>query len=567
MDNIQSMIFPGLPYGTHEARHDLSSLLYCGASKIPLDKVMIEIASGTLGEALRPRIPLVVAIYDLLTAQIKAGITHTTIKNRIYVLRIFFSWCDQHHPVLELNSVESAFRQWVESLLHRVRVEKSIKNMTAYRHAKVIDVILKSILGLRLGVLATTRLSANTKQHKAVGSKADKQNLAETFTFGHFLMDVISYLSVDKMVGALPIVIPLRDGRTITNHCGLRDITLEESCQTASEKNKFLERRAPIEPELVFARRHSLVNLRIEAEILVFISQTGMNLSQAATLKRGEFRFQSDGADILVYRVYKGRRSGEAEFSIFKEYAPLFKRYIKWLDTLSDPNDDRLFPFVYPHKIPTKGAAPRFQAVIRRCEALDIKYFRPLALRKTRINWLLRKSRDPDLVAEMAQHTKETLIRVYEEPHHQTAAVEISKFYRLTDPGLKSVGPGMCTAKIYPAQPASTSEDRVQPDCSTPAGCLFCEFQRDVDSEDYVWSLATFQYLKMLELDKYVPPQGKHAEHPTHAVIKRIQQKLIHFADSSETRSLWVEEAANRMKEGRFHDHYAGLIHLLEVGL
>jgi hypothetical protein len=167
----------------------------------------------------------------------------------------------------------------------------------------------------------------------------------------------------------------------------------------------------------------------------------------------------------------------------------------------------------------------------------------------------------------MAQHTKETLIRVYEEPHHQAAAVEISKFYRMTDPGLTSVGPGMCIAKIHPAQPASTSEDRVQPDCSTPAGCLFCEFQRDVDSEDYVWSLATFQYLKMLELDKYVPPQGNQAEHPVHAVIERIQQKLMHFADSSANRSLWVEEAANRMKEGRFHDHYAGLIHLLEVAL
>jgi integrase len=567
MNNIHSMMFPGLPYGTHEARHDLSSLLYCGASKIPLDKVMAEIANGTLGEALQPRIPLVVAIYDVLTAQVRAGITHTTMKNRIYVLRIFFSWCDQYHPVLELNSVEAAFRQWVEFLLHRVRVEKSIKNMTAYRHAKVIDVLLKSVLGLRLGLLATTRLTANTKKHKAVGSEADKQNLEETFAFGRFLMDVISYLSVEKMVGALPIVIPLRDGRTITNHCGLQDKTPEESCQTTAEKNKFLKRRAPIEPGLVFAKRHSLVNFRIEAEILVFISQTGMNLSQAAMLKKGEFRFQSDGADVLVYRVYKGRRGGEAEFAIFKEYAPLFKSYTEWLGALSDPDDDRLFPFVYPHKIPSKGAAPRFQAVIGRCEILEIKYFRPLALRKTRINWLLRKSRDPDLVAEMAQHTKETLIRVYEEPHHQAAAVEISKFYRMTDPGLTSVGPGMCTAKIHPAQPASTSEDSVQPDCSTPAGCLFCEFQRDVDSEDYVWSLATFQYLKMLELDKYVPPQGKQAEHPVHAVIERIQQKLMHFADSSATRSQWVEEAANRMKEGRFHDHYAGLIHLLEVAL
>ena len=156
---------------------------------------------------------------------------------------------------------------------------------------------------------------------------------------------------------------------------------------------------------------------------------------------------------------------------------------------------------------------------------------------------------------------------MYEEPHHQAAAVEISKFHRMSDPALASVGPGLCTAKSHPIQPASASEDRVQPDCSTPAGCLFCEFQRDVDSEDYVWSLATFQYLKMLELDKYVPPQGKQVDHPAHAVIERIQRKLDHFAESSGTRSQWADEAANRMREGRFHEHYAGLIHLLEVSL
>ena len=565
--NNKNMLFPGLPYGTHEARHDLSSLLYCGASKIPVDKVMTEIANGQFGDALTSRAPLVVAMYDLLTAQIEAGTTHTTIKNRIYVLRIFFAWCDQYHSVLDISTVESAFRQWVEFLIHRVRIEKSLKNMTAYRHAKVIDVLLKSILGLRLGLLATTRLSSNSKKNKALGSEADKQNLEETFIFGHFLMDVISYLSVEIMIGKLPILIPLRDGRSIPNYCGLQDITLEESCQSTNEINRFLARRAPIEPKLVFQKRHSLVNFRIEAEILVFISQTGMNLSQAASLKKGNFRFQSDGADVLVYRVYKGRRGGEAEFSIFKEYAPLFKNYIEWLNALCDPDDDRLFPFVYPNKIPSKGAAPRFQAVIGRCEKLGIKYFRPLALRKTRINWLLRKSRDPDLVAEMAQHTKETLIRVYEEPHHQAAAVEISKFYRMSDPAVASVGPGLCTAKSHPPQPPDASDGRVLPDCSTPAGCLFCEFQRDVDSEDYVWSLASFQYLKMIELANYVPPQGKQVDHPAHAVIERIQLKLRHLADSSATRSLWVEEAANRMKEGRFHEHYAGLIHLLEAAL
>lgn len=518
MNKGQGLTFPQLSYGTHEARHDLSALSYLGASRLPVKKVAAKIEQGSLGESLQNRGPLIEAIHGALTAQIANGASHTTIKNRLYILRIFFAWCDVHHPLIELSSVETAFRDWIEFLLYRVRIEKSVKNMTAYRQATVMDLILKSILGLRVGILATTRLAADSKKHKALGSEADKQNLSDTFVFGHFLMDIISHLTVENMSGPIPVVIPLRDGRTITSCCGLQNKLLADSSNLASERTIFIQRRAPIAPHLVFEKRHSLVNLRIEAELLVFISQTGMNLSQAAGLKRGAFRFQSDGADVLVYRVYKGRRGGEAEFSIFKEYAPLFKVYVEWLDALSDVDDDRLFPFVYTTIIPSKGFAPRFHSVARQCKILGMKCFKPMALRKTRINWLLRKSSNPELVAEMAQHTKETLIRVYEEPHHQVAAVEISRYYRKTEHGFASVGPGMCTAKSHPPHTSTTSTAIVQPDCSTPAGCLFCEYQRDIDSEDYVWSLSTFQYLKMLELDRYVPPKNPE-DHPTHSVV------------------------------------------------
>jgi hypothetical protein len=541
--------------------------MYCGASEIPIDQVMEMIDENRFEAPDISRLPLVVALHDELSAQISRGVQGTTVKTRIYCLRTFFSWCDENHQMLTIAEVANAFRLWVEFLLHRVRIKKDLKNMSAYRPAKVIDNLLKPVLDLRVGLLSTTRLTANAKKHKALGSDADKQNLDATFQFGHFLMDVTSYLTESVMTGPLPVIIPLRGGHTLTEHCGLQNISIENCSQDTTEKNRFIQRRSPITADLVFEKRHSLVNLRIECEILIFISQTSMNLSQAANLKQGRFRYQTHGDDILVYRVYKGRRGGEAEFTIFKEYAPLFKSYLEWLATFCDPSDDRLFPFVYPHKIPTEGARPRFQSVIARCEKIGIRHFRPLALRKTRINWLLRKSRSPDLVAEMAQHTKQTLMQVYEEPHHQVAAVEISRFYRRADPSVSSTGPGLCVATVHPRPSQGVLDGQVPPDCITPAGCLFCEFQRDIDSEDYIWSLATFKYLKMLELDRFVPPQGQDIQHPVQLVIDRTQQKLSHMAESSDARALWVEEAGNRIREGRFHQNYEGLIQLMESAL
>ncbi|MBA6100596.1 MULTISPECIES: site-specific integrase [Pseudomonas] len=566
MSKILDLTFPALPYGTHEAKFDLASLLYIGASKAPADKVMKLIEAGHFGLPDAKRFPLVQALHDELSAQIVRGVQQVTVKTRIRTLRTFFSWCDQNTSQATIEQVAASYQSWVEHLIQRVRVNRDLKNMTAYRQAKTIDNLLKPCLRLTVGLLTTTRLRVSSKKNRALGTEADKQNLEELFRFGSLLMDLSNNLTVEAMTGPLPLLIKLKSGDVLTEQPGLLNIKIEDSCQATSEKNRFLERRAAIPPHLVFEKRKSLVNLRIEVEILIFISQTGMNLSQAARLKVGSFRYKTDGDDVVVYRVYKGRLGGEAEFVIFKEYVPLFKRYLEWVKILGVADDDRLFPFVYSNKIPVEGSFPTFQGIISRCRTLGIKHFRPMALRKSRINWLLRKSRSPDLVAEMAQHTKETLLHIYEEPHHQAAAVEISRFYRMTDPAVASVGPGMCIAPVHPIMSGTLLDGAYKPDCSTPAGCLFCEYQRDVDSEDYVWSLATYKYLKALELDRSVPSKETKKDHPITTLINRIDTKLNHFSKSGEPRTSWVLESENRMREGRFHRNYEGLIQLMELG-
>jgi hypothetical protein len=226
--------------------------------------------------------------------------------------------------------------------------------------------------------------------------------------------------------------------------------------------------------------------------------------------------------------------------------------------------ETRLFPFVYPHKIPRAGKAPQFRAIKERCKRLGVHHFLPTMLRSTRINWLLRRSGDPSLTAEMAQHTQQTLFRVYERPNHQLAAREISRYHRLNDPSF-SPAPGFCAGPSEkPILIADAPDNAPVPDCGNPSGCLFCFFHRDIDSEDYVWSLASYRYCKRLELDKYIP-NSKSATHPAIAVIDRITAKLQHIEFSSEIRKTWINEANNRIREGRYHPFLDGTIQLLEI--
>jgi hypothetical protein len=263
-----------------------------------------------------------------------------------------------------------------------------------------------------------------------------------------------------------------------------------------------------------------------------------------------------------VRRLYKDRRKGDVEFQIYREYREFLERYLLWRDALF-PLDDRLFPLWS-----SDGAADPirigFQAITRRCKKLGIRYFGPRILRHTRINWLLRHTKDPGVTAEMAQHAKETLISTYETPNQQLAAIEISRFHLMSDPALASPGPGVCAGN-HASPVINAPPEAPRPDCIGPAGCLFCQQQRDVDSEDHAWSLASYRHLKSLELSKYRPPRAAQGQHPAALVISRVSAKLDALRAIGPQRARWVDEALARIAEGVFHPAWDGFIRLAEI--
>ncbi|WDJ98488.1 hypothetical protein JH262_02005 [Xanthomonas campestris pv. incanae] len=560
-----------LSYGTRETPVDLRVLLYRGGAGFLTTHVAGAIERGDLGHPLPNRLPLVVKLHDGISGAIAGGQSHTTSMNSVRTLRRFFAWGDESSLDLTISSVQGDYKKWVESLLHRTRIRRDLKEFGGYSLASQVDQLLTNALGLKLGLRRQTRMKAPKDTRRILGSKADKQNLEETFAFGHALFDISRSLSVEAIRGPLPISVHLRTGQSTVQWCGLRrPETLKSlgSIDQFSNRKRVMDTRAAYEADTSLRTRFSVFNLRIDCELLIFVAQTGMNLAQAARLERSRFRFQSDGSDLIVYRVYKGRRGGEAVFRIFKAYRAHFDSYLAWLEQMLPAYEDaRLFPYAHQGSVPSKHHVSTFTSLRACCKKLGIKCFRPQAIRKTRVNWLLRRSQDANLTAEMAQHTQQTLMEVYEQPNHQLAVQEITRFHKLMDPSLEASGPGACiSAGVFPRAISGAPAFAPSPDCVSPAGCLFCDFHRDLDSLDYVWSLTSYRHLKLTELTHFHPPaQNLSLPHPAVAVIGRITEKLLQFKNKNGTRAQWVDECRDRVTEGRYHPAWDGFIQCMEL--
>ncbi|MAG64958.1 MAG: integrase [Pseudomonadales bacterium] len=564
------LTFPILEYGTSETPWDLRPLLYRGGAAAKVKKVGRQIEHGELGCLLQERIELVTRLHGHMAGDLAGGGSRFSAQNKITALRQFFAWSDSDGGSLSLETVADTFIRWTDHLIYRHRVERSFSEGALYDLTRLVATMLDRALDRQASLSKSTRIRKPRGKGKVHTAKADKQNLQKTFEFGHFLADICNSLTSEATIGPLPACIRLRTGQVLEQWSGLPSPERSAARRTRPQKPVQIgasrAARAAWDEDRTLRTRYPLVNLRIESELLMFIAQTGLNLQQAHTLRVEQFHYTShlDGYHV---RAYKKRRDGEVIFEIYASYREWFKRYLEWRSEWfpTEPGG-LLFPLV-------RGGgriieeAPQFTNLTRICREVGIPLVRPRKLRGTRINWLLRESQSPQQVAELAQHTVETLIQVYADPHPQIAMVEITRFHQQNDPSFSPPAPGRCISAI-PEPLVAMPKSAPRPDCINAAGCLFCTQHRDIESEDHVWSLGSLCHLKSLELARYRPPNsGRQAttDHPALLVINRLAAKLRFFEESSEVRRLWVEEARARLSEGDYHPAWDGFIRLAEL--
>lgn len=571
---IPDLTFPGVRYGKRESPYNMRIFLYRGGAKARKNRVNGLIDSAQLGSPIAARLPLVMKLHEILLSTIAAGGRKLSVEATLSALRLFYDYADTAQRDPTATTASELFVGWIETRQHKQRL-KQLKARTVYDSGCMVAAPLAEATGVSTRrLLRAARLRRRHVFQSALGTKADKQNLSDTFAFGQALLDITESLSVEAIRGSLPVEIRFRNGAVRLEWSGLipesRVKSLDRSLYGPAVQSRLENIRQRWMADTSHRTRYPLINLRMEAELLMFIAQTGMNLTQALELKVGKFVYQSHHDGYQIRRTYKHRMRGEVEFEIFSEYRSVFESYLVWRSVIHPTDTDGLlFPFVAaPNKsVGIQRYARRTHALMRE---IGVPFVGPRSLRKTRINWLLRRSDDPDLTAEQAQHSKETLLRVYQMPHHQRAATEATRFWQQTDPSISPPGPGLCVERS-PIPILDTPPAAPPPDCTGPAGCLFCIHQRDIDSLDHVWSLTSFRYLKSLEHARYGPEETTKARGhrddaiPPALAIARITDKLRAFEASSRTRMMWVKEAQARIDEDEFHPRWDGFIQLAEL--
>ncbi|MDG9873769.1 site-specific integrase [Pseudomonas juntendi] len=557
------LAFPTVPYGSIESPWSLEPFLYKGGAKETIRKVRSLIHSGKLGQPIGERMPLLELLHDALLAKYNAGGSRYTLRGGIAKLRQFYTWCDLSNIELTVANVCKNYSDWTETIWVRTVVEKQITYKSGADITGTVGAILEYALD-RPVVAPFSRMKRTARKRKSLSPKADKQILADTFAFGQFLLELCEALSLENISGRLPLLIEFSNGSSLEEWSGLQKPPTPENFQRMKpyRQKLMLDRREKWQNDTSWHTRHSLINLRIEAELLIFIAQTGMNLAQAHTLRMGDFRYASHNDGYQVRRAFKSRASRVVEFEIYSEYRIFFKKYVSWRNHFfSDIDDDRLFP-LRSYKYQALAVAPNFDRVREKCGIAGISYVGPRELRKTRVNWLLRKSANPSLTAEMAQHSVRTLHKDYERPNHQQALVEITLFNTKKDTALQAPGPGVCAKKNSDKFNLS-SHSLVKPDCITSAGCLFCEYQRDLPTFDHIWSLSTFHRYQTLLLAENRQPTTLNTSSHLQKIIERLKLKLDAFNHLGGEFSGWVEEARVRIDEEDYHPNWDVFIRLL----
>lgn len=534
---------------------DLSRWLIKGGAATESRWFYRDATAETWHDIINHRLPFVEALKNLFNVEITRGSSHASIYTYYHIINKFIKWIDSNDIQLSMedNTLEKIFVAYDEYNYVQAYVKKEIAPITAYKNvfdlAQHLSEILERSPHALLKYQSKTIKSYKAPRKTLISRAAEKQHLGDSRILGYYCVDISNAITIESIHGQLPINVDILkpDGsrQLIKMPSGLTGLLNHHNTVISRKTVTLCEPTSTID---MF--RGSLIRIRLLSEFMIFIYQTGMSVSQAIQIERKGFTYKLQGNNDWLVTCYKGRKKGPVKFTIYKEYRERFKNLIKFVDFFY-PENSQLFPIVYKS---TQTGSVNYGTLKTQAKQDGIPWIPPRVTRNTRANFLDRMIGDPNLSSEMSQHTREVFKQVYERPSQQRAMTALTKFWNEKPVSLINSG---CDA-----QPESTQDKPsgiISPNCINESGCLWCKSHRDINSEDYVWSLVSFRYLKIIEAAQPVK-----REIPADLVINRLSEKLDAFRERNPQSEKWVIEALTRIEEGVYHPTWKGIIQFWE---
>lgn len=534
---------------------NLRYLLYVGGAKSNLRSVDKLIDTGRLGVPQISRVQLVSIFHTFFERRFQS-FSRTSIAGEVFSLRRFYTDCDRLGINLTLNNVCDCYERFSLELWDSVLTGKcAVSATTAYELDGQVLNVIQGALELPAGVLISSFKYAELRRRGFIKAfKIDKSDLDEGFQFGADLLDVIDSFSLDSCLGELPLQLKFANGKIYEYWGNLRhpDKLRGKENRSAFNVERTHEAREKKRESGTVKSRARLIDIRIHAEFALFVAQTGFNVSIAYKLPFEDYRCTTIDGGYQV-KAYKPRRGSKVEFYIYSEYREHFIEYLRFLREAFPDGCEYLFPFSI--KGDKRAMAYRQTLFVDLMKSAGKKCLALKPLREKRINWLLRETHDLDFVAADAQHKVKTTVYSYSKPSFHIASQELSAFHASRRLSRPSILDGGCS----PDEPEPIQGSPVSPDCVNPTGCLFCKYYQGVRSFDYIWSLMTFRYLKISELN-LIPLNREIEGSPQEAVLERLEAVIKEFSSLDDECRAWRDEAEIRMQERNFHDNYRALI-------
>lgn len=540
--------FSGIDYNDRQIPLTLTPLLYCGGAGCDMREFWGKMRRREFGSPSVHRFSLVVLLFRILSNIVSMGGSLTTLRSRVDRLRSFYAFADSRHLEITRKNVVGIYVSWVREL-YRVCVAAGEKEVTSgdYGAASGLATLLGEATSLgRDSFVKPSKLRAPKKTTRALGAKVDRQDIEQARSFAENLIDIMRCLSSEACHSVLPVQIKFRNGIETGHYAALN----QHAAKMPSTAHQLSDTSTSV--------RYPLYNLRVEAEMMIFISQTSMNLGEAAKIKMQNFKYKAAGAFTEVWG-YKGRKKGEVLFTIYNEYKPYFINYLKFRSCIGlDKETVYLFGKIcQPGHVLSTNPNPR--SLIGFLKRIGLSHVPASTFRRTRQNWLARKMGDPEMAAEMGQHDLKTYARYYSRPHHQTAAVEFSRYFKNLDASRASVMDGTCGGN-EPRLITSAPQRLGVPDCINPASCFFCENYKGIRAYDYIWSILTFAKLKRYEQLCNKCPTAEPSD-----LIARINEIQEQFSGQGAACAAWSDKAEKQVALGHHHPRWAGFFDILQV--
>lgn len=487
-------------------------------------------------EVAHERIWLLIEINEHIGGLLDTGISLSSIISVINNFRRFISYVDNEEIKLKSKvDVANSIYRYSEYLIRQASLKK-ITSTTAYTQISSLGRHFNLILNIGFNI-QTTRIKKGRKSRRAVSRDADKVNMEHASKLAKFAFDISKNFDSNCLrIGQGPILVKVRESLTKVPV----NLTTTKKHTTVYETQDFR-----------FNSARRAFNLRVAAEIFIFLGMTMANPSQVYNLKRYKFDFKPLGKNYEV-REYKNRRGGEVLLKIPKPYRASFEKYLSFMDEYAHESQ-----WLFPTLNKVGEFSKRIDNDIKQFKCLllsnQMPWITPRKFKAIGLNILLRLSGDETIAAEFGNHTIKVFRDSYEFPSLQKAIIEVTQFWNKNDPFINgeptvSLFGTPCSGTPKPIENASSKLPR--PDCLTPSGCIGCQHYRDEDTLDYVWNLYSFRYLKIIEASSYKSKEIK----PSNIVIDWCNLKINWFKKSLDKKhSEWAAEASMRIDEGDYH--------------